>query len=92
MGKEKKGWRFTASELPADERKELLLKMGRLIKAAREERTTLEKFAQEAKIPKTQMAKHEAGGDMLLSTFLKLLYALGIEPEEFFRELEKKDK
>ena len=92
MVKAKKGGQFTASELPADKRKELLSKMGRMIKAAREERTTLEKFAHEAKISKTQLIKHEAGGDMLLSTFWKLLYALDITPEEFFRELEKKDK
>ena len=92
MVKSKKGQRFTARALPIAERKKLLLKTGKLIKAAREQRTTMEKFVYEINISKTQMIKHQAGGNMLLSTFLKLLHGLDIKKEEFFRELEKKSK
>ena len=92
MVKVKKGQQFTASKLTADEKKKLLLKTGSLIKAARLERTTLAEFAYEINISRTQIIKHEAGGDMLFSTFLKLLYGLDIKPEEFFRELQKEGK
>lgn len=89
MGKPKKGQQFVANELPVAEMQELLLKIGKLIKSAREERTTLEKFVYEINISRSQMSKYEAGGDMFLSTFLKLLYGLDINVEEFFRELNK---
>ncbi len=31
------------------------------------------------------MTRYEAGGDMYLSTFLKLLHGLDIKPEDFFK-------
>jgi len=92
MVKPKKGQQFVANELPVAEMERLLLRIGKLIKSAREERTTLEKFVYEINISRSQMSKYEAGGDMFLSTFLKLLYGLDINVEEFFRELHKTNK
>jgi len=90
MGKSKKGNRVVARELPIAELEELLLKNGRLIRSLREERTTLKKFVYEINIARTQMIKYEAGGDMRLSTFLKVLYGLDIGFDAFFKELEKR--
>jgi len=59
------------------------------MKLARKERTSLDRFVYEINISRTQMSRYEAGGNMLLSTFLRLLHGLDISAEEFFKELEK---
>jgi hypothetical protein len=92
MVRPKKGRRLVARKLPANEMKKLLLKNGRLIKSARAERTTVDKFVYEINISRTQMIKYEAGGNMLLSTFLKLLHGLDINIADFFSELQNTDK
>jgi transcriptional regulator with XRE-family HTH domain len=63
------------------------LKIGKLIKARRKDRTTLEAFAYEINVSRSAMTKYEAGGDMYLSTFLKLLHGLDVKGEDFFKEL-----
>ncbi|HEY4150340.1 MAG TPA: helix-turn-helix transcriptional regulator [Chitinophagaceae bacterium] len=92
MKKENKGQQHIAKELPDVEMEKLLLEIGKLIKAMREDRTTLERFAYEINISRSQMSKYEAGGDMFLSTFLRLLHGLGTNGEDFFKELQKTRK
>ena len=86
MKKANKGQQLIAKELQDAEVEKLLLEIGRLIRAIRDDRTTLERFAYEINISRSQVSKYEAGGDMLLSTFLKLLHGLDINGVEFFRE------
>jgi len=89
MRREIKDQQFVAKKLPHAETEKLLLEIGKLIKTMRDDRTTLEKFSYEVSISRSQMSKYEAGGDMLLSTFLKLLHGLDTTGEGFFRELQK---
>jgi hypothetical protein len=42
-------------------------------------------LAYEIDIHRTQVGKYEAGNDMLLSSFFKMLDGLKITPEEFFK-------
>lgn len=91
MKKENKE-QLIAKELSNAEVEKILLAIGRLIKTTREKRTTLERFAYEINISRSQMSKYEAGGDMFLSTFLRVLHGLDITGEEFFSELEKTRK
>ncbi len=89
MKKANKGEQLIAKELPDAEMKKRLSEIGKLIKAMRDDRTTLERFAYEINISRSQMSKYEGGGDMLLSTFLRLLHGLDTTGEDFFKELEK---
>ena len=89
MKRANKGQHLIAKELSEAEKDRLLLEIGKLIKAMRDDRTTLERFAYEINISRSQMSKYEAGSDMLLSTFLKLLHGLDATGEEFFKELQK---
>src|SRR5882762_3824165 len=92
MKKANKGQQFIAKELPDAEMKKLLLEIGKLIKALRDDRTTMERFVYEINISRSQMSKYEAGSDMLLSTFLKVLHGLDITGEVFFKELQKTNR
>ena len=92
MKKAYKGQQFIAKELPDAEMEKLLSEAGKLLKVMRDDRTTLERFAYEISISRSQMSKYEAGGDMLFSTFLRLLHGLDITGEEFFKELQKKSR
>ena len=92
MKKANKGQQIIAKELPKAEMEKLLVEIGKLIKALRDDRTTLERFAYEINISRSQMSKYEAGGDMLLSTFLRLLHGLDTTGDEFFKELQKTRK
>jgi len=88
MRKKKDIPRVIARELsPADTQK-LLLKIGKVIKAKRKTQTTLENFAYEINVSRSAMTRYEAGEDMYLSTFLKLLHGLDIEPSDFFNEVQ----
>jgi len=62
-------------------------KIGELIQAKRLARTNQDNFSYEAKIPRSAISRYEAGGDMNLSSFLRVLYGLDIKPEDFFIEL-----
>ncbi len=45
--------------------------------------TNYEKFAFEHNISSSQYARYEMGKDIRMSTFFKLLDALGVSPQEF---------
>ena len=79
--------RPVAQELSAAETEKMLIKIGKLLKKKRQERTTLESFSYEIDISRSAMTRYEAGGDMYLSTFLKLLHGLDVTPEEFFKDV-----
>jgi transcriptional regulator with XRE-family HTH domain len=79
--------RPVAQELSAAETEKMLNKIGKLLKTKRQVRTTLESFSYEINISRSAMTRYEAGGDMYLSTFLKLLHGLDIKPEDFFKDL-----
>jgi hypothetical protein len=74
------------------ETEEFLLQLTRALKTAREELTTLEKFSYEVNISRSQMSKYEAGGDMLLSTFLKVFHGLGFSREELLKAMQRNNK
>jgi hypothetical protein len=73
-----------APKIPDIELERALLEIGFTLKACRKAAFNLETFAYEIKVARSLVDKCEAGGDMRLSTFLKLLYGLNIQPEEFF--------
>jgi len=86
--KKQPGKRPLAEEISPTEIDRLLTKIGKVLHSKRKARTTLESFAYEINISRSAMTRYEAGGDMYLSTFLKLLYGLDLSPEEFFKEVE----
>lgn len=79
--------RPVAKELSPADAEKMLQKIGKAIKSRRQDRTTLESFSYEINVSRSAMTKYEAGGDMYLSTFLKLLHGLDIAPEDFFKRL-----
>ena len=79
--------RPVARELTPAEVDKLLAKIAKLLKAKREARSSLEAIAYELGMSRTQITRYESGGDMYLSTFLKLLHGLDEKPEDFFKEL-----
>jgi len=79
--------RPVAQELSAAETEKMLNKIGKVLKNKRQARTTLESFSYEINISRSAMTRYEAGGDMYLSTFLKLLHGLDIKPEDFFKDV-----
>ncbi|WP_205510838.1 hypothetical protein [Longitalea arenae] len=81
------GRRPIAQELSAAETEKMLNRIGKLLKNKRQARTTLESFSYEINISRSAMTRYEAGGDMYLSTFLKVLHGLDIKPEDFFKDL-----
>ena len=76
-----------AQELSAVETEKLLNKIGKVLKNKRKARTTLESFSYEINISRSAMTRYESGGDMYLSTFLKLMHGLDIKPEDFFKDV-----
>jgi len=76
-----------APELSPAEIEKTLKKVGKLIKTKRKDQTSLEAFSYEVNISRSAMARYETGGDMLLSSFLKVLYGLHISPDDFFKEI-----
>ena len=77
-----------AKELPFDEIIKILGKIGELIHAKRlAAKTSQDTFSYETKISKSGISRYEAGRDMTLSSFLRVLYGLDIKPEDFFIEL-----
>ena len=76
-----------AQAMSKAEQKATLEKVGRLVKKLREARTSQESFAYEVGFSRAQLNRYESGEDMMLSTFLKLLYGLEKSPADFFKEL-----
>ena len=87
MRKKKPTVRPVAEELSAAEIEKLLSKIGKLLHSKRKARTTLESFAYEINVSRSAMTRYEAGSDMYLSTFLKLLHGLEAPGDEFFKEI-----
>jgi len=84
--KRKKVHTNAAPRLTDAEIEQTLTEIGSLIKRLMA-KTTLEKFAYETTISRSQLDKYRKGEDMLLSTFLRLIYGLGVTPEKFFRKV-----
>lgn len=80
--------RVVSKELSPAEIDKTLLKIAKLIHAKRKSKSNnRDNFAYEVNVSRSAMQRYEAGADMYLSTFLKLLYGLDATPEEFFKEL-----
>lgn len=84
----KKGERKKAPELTQEEIEALLMRIGSLIKEKRRAQSSLEDFAYEINISRSALARYEAGGDMMLSSFLKVVYGLNTTPQIFFGDVE----
>ena len=65
-----------------------LLQVGRQIKLILAERSIPRTFVYELDMSITQLYKYFKGGDMYLSTFLRILYGLDIHGAEFFKRLQ----
>ncbi len=78
---------YKAEALTEVEVNAMLLEIGRVLKAKRNKLTTIDRFAYETGISRSQISKYEAGGDLLLSSFLRHIHGLGISGEAFFRAL-----
>ena len=87
MKKPKKVQQFVARKLSVAEKERTLANIGKLIRAVRIERTTEKRLVSEINISRKQLIKIEEGGNMRLSTFLKLIYGLDISGGEFFSKL-----
>lgn len=85
--KKPKAARPVVKELSVEEIEKILQRISKLIKSKRKTLTTLEDFSYEVGISRSAMAKYEAGADMYLTTFFKLIHGLNITPEEFYKAL-----
>lgn len=72
-----------------DEEKLFLKRIGEKLKFYRKKAgyTNYEYFAYENNISRPQYGKYEAGANIQLNTLFKLLKALNVTPEEFFKDL-----
>lgn len=87
MAKKKSAGRHVAKQLSQGEIEERLKEIGTTIKRLRDERTTIDAFAYEINISRSNIGRYEAGSDMYLSNFLKVIHGLGMTPEEFFKQV-----
>jgi transcriptional regulator with XRE-family HTH domain len=73
-----------------DEIQDTLKKLGKRLKELRIEKgyTNYEYFAFENNISRAQYGRYEQGQDLRLSSLLKVLKALGVTPDEFFKGIE----
>ena len=82
--------RKIAKEMTQKEITAALLKIGQHIKAKREEGfSSAEDLAFQINIARANFYRYEAGKDMYLSTFLRIMAGLDVSPGEFFGEVEK---
>lgn len=84
--KAKRAYTHKATALTNAEIEHILAGIGSLVKELMAN-TTIDKFAYETTIARSQLDKYRHGKDMLLSTFLRLVYGLGMTPEKFFRKV-----
>jgi DNA-binding XRE family transcriptional regulator len=89
--KKTQGQRYVAPELSDSELKNLLVEIGKTVQTTRESKTTQERFVIEADVSKASIWKCESGRDLSLGTFLKIIYGLKIQPEDFFKGIRFKD-
>jgi transcriptional regulator with XRE-family HTH domain len=73
-----------------DEEKLFLKKVGERLKYYRKKAgyTNYEYFAYDNNISRPQYGKYEAGANIQMNTLYKILKALKVKPEEFFKDLE----
>jgi transcriptional regulator with XRE-family HTH domain len=71
-----------------DEQERIAKRIGERLKALRLEKgfSSYEKFAFENDIDRAQYGRYERGGDMRISTLVKILLALDVSIEDFFGE------
>jgi transcriptional regulator with XRE-family HTH domain len=71
-----------------DEQERIIKKIGQRLKSLRIEKghSSYEKFAFSNDIDRAQYGRYERGEDMRISSLIKVLLALDISIEEFFRE------
>lgn len=76
---------------PSKEEAKYLKKMGERLKYYRRKAgyTSYEYFAYENGINRTQYGKYEAGSNIQLDTLIKILTALNVSIEEFFKGFDK---
>lgn len=79
-----------AYKMEEDEEKIFLKKIGERLKFYRKKAgyTNYEYFAYENNISRPQYGKYEAGANIQLNTLFRILKALKISPEEFFKGIE----
>lgn len=78
-------------EYTKDQLQEQLNKLAKRLRELRIEKgyTNYEQFAYDNHIPRAQYGRYEKGQDLRFSSLLKVLKALGISLEEFFKDFEK---
>lgn len=74
--------------LSDEEIKAYLKKIGKRMKVLRRKRgySSQGTFAFEHELPRAQYGKYEAGGNLQMDSFLRVLHAYGVTPVEFFSE------
>jgi transcriptional regulator with XRE-family HTH domain len=79
-----------ANKMEEDEEKIFLKKIGDRLKFFRKKAgySNYEYFAYENNISRPQYGKYEAGANIQLNTLYKILKALKVTPEEFFKGIE----
>jgi len=87
MRKKPKPRGTVAKEMSRAEMDKYMSKIGKHIHSKRQAKSSQDTFAYEINMSRSALAGYEKGGDMYLSTFIKLLYGLDITPEDFFKEL-----
>lgn len=75
------------SQEPLDHKKVMIKKVGNRIRQLRIRAgySSLDKFAHEFEISRTQYARYERGEDMRFSSLMKIVMAHGMTIEEFFK-------
>ncbi|MBI3134208.1 MAG: helix-turn-helix transcriptional regulator [Bacteroidetes bacterium] len=83
MGKPEKTKIKTIKKVPTED----LVKLGQRIKELRIKKgyTNYEYFAYEHNIPRSQFGRYEKGEDLRYSSLIRVIRALGMTPEEFFK-------
>lgn len=79
-----------APELSAAEIERALKKLGKLIKERRKkEGASLEDFSYEIGVSRSALFRFEDGGDLMVSSFFKVLHGHGVNPNEVVNLLKK---
>jgi predicted transcriptional regulator len=79
---------LVAKKLTEADLENIFKKISKVIKDKREVRSKLDDFAYETNISRSTAVRAEAGEDLMLSNFLRIVYGLDIKFSEFFKEIE----
>lgn len=77
----------TAPALSDAELNKILAHIGEAIKKARTGNKTMDDLAYEINVSRSVLARLEAGGDVRLSSIIKVMYGLKLKPNDVFKEL-----